>query len=168
MDQPPIRQARHWPKPSHPADYRPHLRALLYRLDAWVKDGKQPLASVYPRIDKKTLVSWRQDATEFSQPPRRALSASRPSSRPTATIGPDFLSKGIITKEPPDVLGQYTILVPKSDADASTSAACCLLKSRAARDLHRWNLRKKEVGAENMLSSLMGSYIPFPKTRPTA
>jgi hypothetical protein len=28
-----------------------------------------------------------------------------------------------------------------------------------------WNLRRKDVGAENMLASLMGSYIPFAKTK---
>src|SRR5262249_31475080 len=28
-----------------------------------------------------------------------------------------------------------------------------------------WNLRRREAGAEGMLASLMGSYIPFPKTR---
>src|SRR5262249_13813280 len=28
-----------------------------------------------------------------------------------------------------------------------------------------WNLRRKDVGAENMLASLMGSYIAFAKTK---
>ena len=27
-----------------------------------------------------------------------------------------------------------------------------------------WNLRKREIGAESMLLTLQGSYIPFPKT----
>ena len=28
-----------------------------------------------------------------------------------------------------------------------------------------WNLRRKEVGAENQLANLLGSYIPFPPTK---
>jgi hypothetical protein len=31
-----------------------------------------------------------------------------------------------------------------------------------------WNLRRRDVGAEDMLASLSGSYIPFPKTRTDA
>ena len=28
-----------------------------------------------------------------------------------------------------------------------------------------WNLRRREAGAEGMLASLAGSYLPFPRTR---
>ena len=44
----------------NPGDYRPFLRALLDALDAWVKYGTEPPPSVYPRIDKGTLVGWTQ------------------------------------------------------------------------------------------------------------
>ena len=36
------------------------MRALFIALDAWVREGREPPASVYPRIDDGTLVSWRQ------------------------------------------------------------------------------------------------------------
>src|SRR5205085_350515 len=49
----------------NPGDYRPQLRALLDALDAWVVDGKLPPASVYPRLDDKTLVDWKQANTGF-------------------------------------------------------------------------------------------------------
>ena len=32
-------------------------------LDAWVREGTPPPASVYPRIDQGTLVSWQQTST---------------------------------------------------------------------------------------------------------
>src|SRR5207245_59804 len=31
-----------------------------------------------------------------------------------------------------------------------------------------WNLRRRDVGAEAMLASLMGSYFPFPRTKAEA
>src|SRR5439155_11269761 len=49
----------------NPGDYKPQLRALLDALDAWVRDGKEPPPSVYPRIDKGTLVGWSQKETGF-------------------------------------------------------------------------------------------------------
>ena len=39
------------------ADYRPFLRGLLVALDDWVREGKSPPPSVYPRIADKTLVA---------------------------------------------------------------------------------------------------------------
>src|SRR5690606_27474653 len=48
---------------NNPGDYRPQLRALLDALDAWVKEGKTPPPSVYPRLDQGELVDWRQEST---------------------------------------------------------------------------------------------------------
>src|SRR5262249_27924056 len=68
-------------------------------------------------------------------------------------------------KEPPVSLGNYTVLVPKSDADGNDLG--CLLPPEVMVPLATytgWNLRRRDVGAEGMLASLMGSYIPFPRT----
>jgi hypothetical protein len=54
---------------TNPGDYRPQLRALLDALDAWVKEGKTPPASVYPRIDNTTLVKSDQASTGFPKIP---------------------------------------------------------------------------------------------------
>src|SRR5213078_2347453 len=40
-----------------PLDFRPTLRSLLVRLVEWVRDGRQPPASAYPRLDAGTLVA---------------------------------------------------------------------------------------------------------------
>jgi hypothetical protein len=58
------------------------------------------------------------------------------------------------------------VLVPKSGPDGNDLG--CLLPAEVAVPLATytgWNLRAKQVGAENMLASLMGSYIPLPKTK---
>lgn len=149
---------------NNPGDYRPFLRALLDALDGWVRDGKRPPPSVYPRIDGKTLVDWKQASTGFPAIlVRYPQVIQRP---PMADYGSDFLTKGIITVEPPRVVGAYTVLVPKCDGDGNDLGT--LLPPEVAVPLATytgWNLRRKGVGADGELASLLGSYIPFAKTR---
>src|SRR5262249_7948117 len=101
----------------NPGDYRPLLRALLDALDAWVKDGTAPPASVYPRIDQQRLVKWTQAATGFPALPgvRYPEVIQQP---PVLDFGPSF-ERGIIDHEPPEVRGQYVVLVPKSGPDGN-------------------------------------------------
>jgi hypothetical protein len=156
---------------ANPGDYRPLLRGLLDALDAWVKEGTEPPPSVHPRIEKGTLTDWRQKSTGFPGIPgvRYPEVIQRPH---TLNFGPNFLRSSQIDHEPPEILGHYVVLVPKSDADGNDLG--CLLPPEVAVPLATytgWNLRSREVGAGGMLASLMGSYIPFPRTdaerRPT-
>jgi hypothetical protein len=150
---------------NNPGDYRPFLRALLDSLDQWVREKKEPPASVYPRIDQKTLVSWKQKNSGFP---------AIPGSRYPEVIqeplcldyGPRFLKEGIITIEPPKVIGKYVVLVPKSGPDGNDLGT--LLPPEVGVPLATftgWNLRRRDFGAEAMLANLLGSYIPFAKTK---
>jgi hypothetical protein len=150
---------------TNPGDYRPLLRALLDALDAWVRKGTAPPPSVYPRIDEKTLVDWRQASTGFPAIPgiRYPKVIQQP---PKCDYGPEFAAKGIITTEPPRVQGEYAVRVPRCDADGNDRGT--LLPPEVAVPLATytgWNLRRKEFGADGMLASLLGSYLPFPKTK---
>jgi hypothetical protein len=143
------------------ADYRPFLRALLVALDDWVRDEKAPPASIYPRFEDRTLVAWTRDATGFPKIPsvRFPNVIQQPSYN---DYGPKFAAQGIITIEPPKVKGDYKVLVPKGDPDGNDLGM--LLPPEVAVPLGTftgWNLRRKEVGAEGMLSNLQGSFIPF-------
>jgi hypothetical protein len=149
----------------NPADYRPFLRALLYRLDNWVKTGTTPPPSLYPRIDQGTLVDWNQKSTGFPSLPgvRYPEVIQAPE---YLDYGPDFTLRGIITIEPPRKRGKYVVRVPKSDQDGNDTGT--LLPPEVAVPLATytgWNLRRRDVGAEAMLASLAGSYLPFPRTR---
>lgn len=149
---------------ANPGDYRPLLRALLDALDAWVRDDTAPPPSVHPRIDKGTLTDWHQKATGFLAIPgvRYPEVIQRPH---LLDFGPNFQSQGIITREPPEILGHYVVKVPKSDADGNDLG--CLLPPEVAVPLATytgWNLRHRDAGAEGMLVGLTGSYIPFPRT----
>lgn len=150
---------------NNPGDYRPQLRALLDALDAWARDGASPPPSVYPRIDQGTLVDWRQKHTNFPALP--GIRYPEVIQRPQALdFGPDFKSRGIIALEPPRHRGHYVVLVPKSGPDGNDLGT--LLPAEVAVPLATytgWNLRRRDVGAEGMLASLLGSYIPFARTR---
>jgi hypothetical protein len=148
----------------NPGDYRPFLRALLDALDAWVKDGTPPPDSVYPRIDQGTLTDWHQRSTGFRAIPgvRYPEVIQRP---PFLDYGPRFASEGIITIEPPLIRGHYAVQVPRSGPDGNDLGT--LLAPEVAVPLATytgWNLRRRDVGAEAMLASLSGSFIPFPRT----
>jgi hypothetical protein len=149
----------------NPADYTPLLRALLLALDEWATNGKAPPLSVYPRIDQGTLVDWHQEATGFPAIP--GVRYPEVIQQPSATFfGSQFLTKGIITIEPPLRKGDYVTLVPKCDKDGNDLGT--LLVPGVAIPLATytgWNLRHRSVGAEGMLLSLTGSFIPFPKTK---
>ena len=84
---------------------------------------------------------------------------------PKCDYGPDFASKGIISIEPPRVEGEYTVRVMKCDRDGNDLGT--LLPPEVAVPLATytgWNLRRRDVGAEGQLASLLGSYLPFPAT----
>jgi hypothetical protein len=149
---------------ANPGDYKPLLRALLDAMDAWVKSGTAPPPSVYPRIDRGTLVYWSQKSTGFPSLP--GVRYPEVIQRPAALdFGPDFLTKGIITIEPPKVGGQYFVLTAKCGPDGNELGM--LSPPEVAVPLATytgWNLRRRDVGAEGALANLLGSHIPFPKT----
>lgn len=156
------RGAGQWP--ANPSDYRPLMRALLMALDAWVRDGREPPASAYPRISDKTLALWREADSGW-----RAL----PGVRYPEVIqqpeffdrGPDFLARRIISVEPPVSKGTYVVRVPAYGPD-NNELGTLLLPSVAVpvATYTSWNLRDASVGAENELVGLQGAYIPFART----
>ncbi len=150
---------------ANPGDYRPFLRALLDALDEWVTKGEAPPPSVYPTISDKTLVDWSQESTGFPALP--GVRYPQVIQAPVKLdLGPKFASSGIISIEPPKVLGKYVVLVPRCDEDGNNLGT--LLPPEVAVPIATytgWNLRRREVGAEGMLASLMGSYLEFAKTK---
>jgi hypothetical protein len=150
---------------SNPADYRPLLRALLDALDAWVAKSVSPPPSVYPRISDGTLVPWDQASTGFPSLPgvRYPEVIQQPSYQ---DHGPRFETEGILTIEPPQERGRYVVKVPRSAPDGNDLG--CLLVPDVAVPLATytgWNLRRIDVGAEAQLASLIGAFLPFPRTK---
>ena len=148
---------------ANPGDYRPLLRALLDAQDEWVRLDKEPPASVYPKFADKTLVDWKK--SEFPAIPKVAV--PQVIQAPVyADWGPEFYKRGIVGVEPPRVKLTRPVFVPKADANGNDLGTLNVPDVAVPLATYTgWNLRKKEVGAENQLASLMGSYIPFPRTK---
>ncbi len=148
----------------NPADYRPFLRALLVALDRWVRDGAPPPASAYPTFADKTLVAWDQTSAGFPALPgvRYPEVIQQPSSW---DYGPKFAAQRIMTVQPPKRGVDYIVRVARCDADGNATGVLRLPRVAVPLGTYTgWALRKRELGAENELLSLAGSYIPFAKT----
>ena len=148
----------------NPADYRPLLRALLTALDEWVRTGKEPPASMYPRIADGTLVGWRESDSGWHGIPgvRYPEVIQQPEH---LDRGPDFYRFRRSTIEPPLSRGHYLVKVPACGPDNNERGTLLLPDVAVPVGTYTsWNLRARGVGAENELLGLSGGYIPFVKT----
>jgi len=147
----------------NPNPYQWILRPMLLSMDAWVKDGKQPPASRYPRIAKNELVPL--SGVRFPPIPGIAKPVVPHFAYPS-NYGPDFRQKGIVTQEPPEIGKPYPILVPQVDVDGNDIGGIRMPQIQVPLATYTgWNLRAPEVGAPTQLSTQIGSLIPFPRTK---
>jgi len=124
------------------------MRALLHAFHQWVANDTPPPESRYPRLSDKTLVSI-QDNTFPSLPGV---------SDPRTIIGPARIIGGKATPLP--------YLVPQVDRDGNDLAG--IHDPEVAVPLATttgWNFRAEAMGNPGEIYQLLGSYIPFAKTR---
>jgi hypothetical protein len=148
---------------SNPLDYRWAGRRLLASLDRWVTQGAEPPPSAYPRIDNATLVT--PDKVKLPKvanlgplpTPHKAYRADR---------GPDFVSKGIISQEPPKLGSPYPSLVPQVDADGNDLAGIRMPEIAVPLATYLgWNSYAPGAAPAVVVTTLSGSFIPFARTR---
>jgi hypothetical protein len=158
---PPVRgQARNLPNPNN---YNWTLRALLAAMNAWVRDGKEPPPSRYPGIADGKLVAL--DAVQFPKIPGVEF-PTRIQKAWRVDYGPEFRTAGIVTSEPPQVGSAFPMRVPQVDADGNeTSGIRMPAISVPLATYTGWNLRTPEIGAADELYSMVGSFIPFGRTK---
>jgi len=149
---------------SNPNDYRWAMRALLEALQRWLAEGVDPPPSTYPLVARGELVPPGKLAfpkLAGVAVPQRIQRAWR------VDYGPEFLRRGIVSFEPPKIVGEpYVTLVPQVDADGNEIAGIRLPVVEAALgSFTGWNLRAPEIGAPEELYSMVGSYIPFARTK---
>jgi hypothetical protein len=148
---------------ANPQDYRFAMRALLVDMNAWITDGTAPPDSQIPRINKDQLVT--RGALAFPKIP----GVNVPKDTHYAwrlDFGPDFRTKGIETIEPPKIGASYPILIPQVDRDGNETAGIRLPELAVPLATYTgWNLRSENIGAPEAIQSMVGSFIPFPKTK---
>ena len=140
------------------------LRALMVAMDLWVTQGISPPPSQYPRVSDGTLVRPDRRSTGFPNVPGVRYSGFH-NRQLFLDYGPIKHGRIVVHPPRPSANGAYAILVPKVDKDGNDMAGIRLPAIQVPVGTYTgWNLRPRGL-AEDELSGLLGSYIPFAKTR---
>jgi hypothetical protein len=138
-----------------------YWRALITGMDQWVKNGKEPPASTYPKIADKTLVVLEKykfpNIPGVNVPHEENLGYR-------LDFGPQW-KYGIITIEPAKVGKAFTGFVPKADLDGNDLGGVRLPELQVPLATYTgWNLRDPSIGAPDQRVSFLGSWIPLART----
>ncbi len=148
---------------SNPTDYRFAMRALLVAMNDWVSNGTTPPESRIPHVGKDDLAA--PSALAFPKIPGIALPKD-PGYAWHMDFGPDFRTKGIVTFDPPKVGKPFPILVPQVNTDGNETAGIRLPEVAVPLATYTgWNLRDPKAGSPDVIYNMVGSMIPFAKTR---
>lgn len=147
---------------NNPLDYRWVMRALLVAMNRRITDGTAPPPSAYPRVDQGTLVP--PEKLKFPKIPSVNV-ATTPHKAYRADYGPEFASKGIVSREPPRIGAAFPILVPQVDADGNELAGVRVPELAVPVATYTgWNLFNERAGPPTVVSSMQGSFVPFART----
>ena len=146
----------------NPLNYDGVIRALFQAMVKWVVDGENPPPSTHPRIDDGTLTT-----------PGRAgwpnvpgvLLPEEPLTVYRLDFGPHW-SEGVVSYTPPRVGKPFKILVLAVDENGNDRAGIRLpeIENPLATQTG-WNYRHADIGAPTRLSSEIGSYFTFARSR---
>jgi hypothetical protein len=127
---------------ANPVSYAPVIRALLVAMEAWVREGKEPPASAWPRVGSGELREPRRE----SEPPVNTV----------PRVDYDAV--------PPRLVGDgWRVLVPTTNTGGNDEAGIPLwaLQSKPGAYLG-WNVRK-EGFANGEQCFLFGGFRPLPE-----
>ncbi len=138
------------------------MRSLLLAMNRWTTDTAPPPASSYPRIDRRELVL--PTALAFPGLPGVGQPAT-PHRAFRVSYGSDFATRGIVSIQPPEVGPAFPILVPQVDADGNEVGGLKMPEVSVPLATYTgWNLFRPGAGPTDVLSSMQGSYVVFPRT----
>ncbi len=145
---------------TNPHSTRFAMRALLVALDDWVRQGKPPPASRYPRLEDSTLVpvaAWR-----FPSLPG-VMAPQHPYQPRALDFGRRFEGLGIIDHQPPrphDLA--WGVGLPAVDADGNERAGLPMPEVMVPVATYSgWNLRSTKTGASQEMAEYRGAFLPF-------
>lgn len=144
-----------------------YWRALITDMDQWVKEGKEPPPSTYPKIADKTLVplaQWKFPRIPGVNTPREASLAYH-IDRTVRFMSAATHKEEDFAVEPPRVGNAFGVLVPQSDGDGNDLGGVRLPELQVPLATYTgWNLRSPSIGAPEQRLSFLGSWIPLAKT----
>lgn len=133
---------------NNPNDYKWAMRALLLAMDAWVRDGKEPPASVYPKLAQLATPTW--------------VAATFPVSGVAFPLHPNTAYRRDFTTMPPKIGEPFPAFVPKVNEDGIDIGGIRMPEVAVPLATYTgWNLRSAKIGSPDQLYSMQGSWIPF-------
>jgi hypothetical protein len=147
---------------NNPNDYSWAMRSLLLSMNHWITDGTAPPPSRYPKIEEGTLV----ELARFNFPALPGINVpTQPHKAYRVDYGPDFATRGIISKQPPEVGAAFPILVPQVNADGNETGGLRMPEiAIPLATFTGWNLYGPDYGPVHEVAHMSGSYIPFATT----
>jgi hypothetical protein len=144
-----------------------YRRALLLAMDEWATKGTLPPPSAIPRTSDGTLVKVEEYLAKFPKIPGINLPVRGNSRLVRYDYGPEFESKGIWSKIPPEPYAgqEYPLGVSSIDKDGNNIAGVRYPDVDVPLGTYNgWSLRKKgySEGAEFWNT---GCFIPFARTK---
>jgi len=137
----------------------------MVAMDLWVTKGIEPPPSQYPKVQDGMLVRPGKGAANFPKLPGMNFTGLY-NRQLFLDYGPQIL-RGKMTIHPARPIGSngYVILLPKIDIDGNDLAGIRLPAVQVPIGTYTgWNLRPSGL-AEGELAGLLGSFIPFAKTK---
>jgi len=144
----------------------PYRRAVLALLDRWATDGTPPPPTLLPRTADGTLVPASDVLAGYPGIPGVNLPKG-PSRLPRYDYGPEFDSRGIVSKFPPEAVpGQeYPVRVPSIDADGNGIPGLRYPDVEVPLGTYNgWSLRRAGFAEGDQFWNT-GSFVPFARTR---
>lgn len=138
---PPMRGSTNF---SNMNDYKPLYRALLARMQAWVKDGTAPPESRYPRIARGELVRFEDVIT------------------PGAPKQPQRAWRVNYKTEPPAIGKMFPLLVPAVDADGNEVGGVRMPEVAVPLAVYTgWNFVADPAAPKGYFNDMVGSTLPY-------
>lgn len=132
--------------------------ALLQDMKAWIEQDVAPPPSIYPHLGHDLV-----PVDQIGFP--RLKGVKVPSALPPIwrlDFGPDYMTTGVISRDPPQLGQRYQLFVPKVDSDGNeTGGWHGILTSVPLGTLTAWNWPIPGYRSFGVLSQLGGAYIPF-------
>jgi hypothetical protein len=148
-------------QPESPLPIKYFWRAMIAKMDAWVRSDTQPPESNYPKIADGTLVPLK----EYAFPSIPGVNKPHEANEGTRLdFGPNW-REGVLSVQPPKVGQPFPALVPQVDADGNERDGVRLPEITVPLATYAsWNLRDPSIGAPDQRVSFEASFLPFPKT----
>src|SRR5262249_12380454 len=158
---PPVRgQTQNLPNPN---PYTWSMRALLVAMNEWVDKNVEPPASQYPKIADGKLVAVAD--LDFPKIPGIAV-PTRLQKAYRVDYGPEFRALGVLSIEPHKVGKAFPTMVAQVNGDGNETSGIRMPDVQAPLGTFAgWNLRTPQIGAPDELFSMVGSFIPFARTK---